>query len=639
VTAPPVLDGEGRRLSPQTARSASLIPLVVLGVVAVIGADDARVRPLAVAVGVVLLLAVWGVTRPEVWAWGATATRPSPVPALIGASAVVGTVALLLGGFGLDVRATTIAFGVIAVVGAFALPSGHRATLVVVALAGWVVVLPASGIDDAAVLVCQTIGAVLLATVAWRNLRSLELAAAAERRAAASAAERAALLATLLRLQSLEPDAVLEGVVDGAATVGFASVLLFVPEEGGLRLAAERTAPGEPPPPRRLGPGEGVAAEVMATGQTLVVPEYAQHPQALVRPGQLRGTVACPVLADGEVTAVLVARRAARGVDAADRETVVLLAEEAGAALARARRFAADAAVVAELKRLEALTQDFVSTVSHELRTPMTVIAGLGQTLQRRWDDLGEDRRTDLLRRIDSNAERLATMVRSLIDTSALERGEFSVTPSPVWLSPLVAGVVNRSAPLFEGYEVTVDVAADLVILADESLLNHVVENLLANVAQHTPAGTRVAVSGRRRGDLVEVSVTDDGPGIAAEDLPHVTERFYRAGTTGPRKGSGGLGLGLALALQILQAHGTVLQARSEIGLGTVFSFALPAGSATSAGPPAHGSDRPPGEAATGEAAPGEAARGDGGPSAPGPLPSGPPRPGTTPPAAPPPGG
>jgi signal transduction histidine kinase len=607
VTGPPVLDEE-RRLSPRTTRFASFVPLVVLGAVAVIGADDTRIRTIAAATGIVLLLAVVWVARPGVWAWRATATRPSPVPLLVGASAVAGTVALLTGGFGLDVRATTIAFGVIAVVGMFALPSGHRETLVVVAVVGWVAVLPASGVDDAAVLVCQAIGAVLLATVAWRNLRSLEVAVATERRAAESAAERAGLLATLLRLQSLEPDAVLEGVVDGAATIGFASVLLFLPEDGGLRLAVERTAPGEPPPPRWLGPGEGVAGEVMATGRTLVVPEYAQHPQALDRPGQLRGTVACPVLADGDVAAVLIARRPARGVDAADRDTVVLLAEEAGAALARARRFAADAAVVAELQRLDVLTQDFVSTVSHELRTPMTVIAGLGQTLQRRWDDLTPDRRTDLLRRIDSNAERLATMVRSLIDTSALERGELSVTPSPVPFLPLVAGVVNRLAPLFEGYDVVVDVADDMVIVADEALLNHVVENLLANVAQHTPAGTRVTVDARCRGELVEVSVTDDGPGIAADDLRHVTERFFRAGTTGPRRSPGGLGLGLALAQQILQAHGVPLRAWSEVGVGTAFSFALPDGSSTPGGPSPHDAGRPPD---------------DGDPSASGPPPSG----------------
>jgi signal transduction histidine kinase len=618
VTGPPVLDDE-RRLSPRTTRFASFVPLVVLGAVAVIGADDTRIRTIAAATGIVLLLAVVWVARPGVWAWRATATRPSPVPLLVGASAVAGTVALLTGGFGLDVRATTIAFGVIAVVGTFALPSGHRETLVVVAVVGWVAVLPASGVDDAAVLVCQAIGAVLLATVAWRNLRSLEVAVATERRAAESAAERAGLLATLLRLQSLEPDAVLEGVVDGAATVGFASVVLFVPEDGGLRLAAERTAPGEPSPPRWLGPGEGVAGEVLATGRTSVVPEYAQHPRALGRPGQLRGTVACPVLVEGEVAAVLIARRTARGVDDADRDTVVLLAEEAGTALARARRFAADAAVIAELQRLEALTQDFVSTVSHELRTPMTVIAGLGHTLQRRWDDLTTDRRTDLLRRIDSNAERLATMVRSLIDTSALERGELSVTPSPVPLLPLVAGVANRLAPLLEGHEVAVEVPADLVIVADEALLNHVVENLLANAAQHTPAGTRVTVGARGRGDRVEVSVDDDGPGIAADDLPHVTERFYRAGTAGPRRSTGGLGLGLALAHQILQAHGVPLRARSEVGVGTTFSFALPGGPSAAVDPPGHGAGRPPG---------------DGGPAAPGPPPSGAPRP--SPPAGPP---
>ncbi len=617
MTPAPALDPPTRRLTSRTVRSAAFVPVLVLGAIAVLGADGARVRSVAATVVAVVIVAVWWVTRPGIWNWRATATRPSPVPLLVGTSAVFGTAAVLLGGFGLDVRATTIAFGAIAVVGTFALPSGHREALAAVAVGGWVVVLPASGVDDPAVLLAQSIGAVLLAFVAWRDLRSLEAAVATERRAAERAVERVGLLATLLRLQSLEPEAVLEGVVQGAASLGFASVLLLVPEGGGLRLAADRTAPGEPPPPRWLGPGEGIAAEVLDTGRTVVVADDERQPKALARPGRLRGTVACPVLAAGEVVAVLLARRIARGVSDAERDTVVLLAEEAGAALARAERFAADAAVVAELRRLDGLTQDFVSTVSHELRTPMTVIAGLGQTLHRRWDDLSADRRADLLRRIDSNAERLATMVRSLIDTSALERGQLSVVAASVPLVAVVGGILNRLAPLFEGHEVVSEVGADLVVAADEALLTHVIENLLANVAHHTPEGSRVTVSANRSGEQVEVWVADDGPGIAADELPYVTERFFRAGATGPRRTAGGLGLGLALAQQILQAHGVQLRVRSEVGVGTTFSFVLPAAPSTAA-------DRPPHPAGPPTGVGGPSA---GGPSAGGPLPPGGPDP------------
>jgi signal transduction histidine kinase len=107
-------------------------------------------------------------------------------------------------------------------------------------------------------------------------------------------------------------------------------------------------------------------------------------------------------------------------------------------------------------------------------------------------------------------------------------------------------------------------------------LLEHVVENLLTNVAKHTPQGTAVRLSAERVGRRVRIEVRDEGPGIAPEDLPHVLDRFYRGGAP-TRRTSSGLGLGLALARQIVGAHGGELTVESAPGAGTVFRFDLPA--------------------------------------------------------------
>jgi signal transduction histidine kinase len=220
-------------------------------------------------------------------------------------------------------------------------------------------------------------------------------------------------------------------------------------------------------------------------------------------------------------------------------------------------------------------TQDFISTVSHELRTPLTVIQGLGQTLSRRWDDLEDARRADLLGRIDANAERLTVMVRSLLDTSAMEEGRLDLCPQPLPLRATIVRLLHRLATVTAAHPVELLVADDLEVVVDPGLFEHVIENLLTNVAKHTPQGTRVRVAAVPRDGQVRVEVSDDGPGIAEEDLPHVLDRFFRGGAP-TRRTSSGLGLGLALAEQIVRAHGSALEVLSEPGEGTTFRFAVP---------------------------------------------------------------
>jgi signal transduction histidine kinase len=117
--------------------------------------------------------------------------------------------------------------------------------------------------------------------------------------------------------------------------------------------------------------------------------------------------------------------------------------------------------------------------------------------------------------------------------------------------------------------------AEGLVVQADPMLLDRVVENLLANAAKHTPPGTRVILSVRARGGDAVVSITDDGPGIPANELKRVGDRFYRGMNTATFR-IRGLGLGLALVSEILDIHGSRLEVESEVGRGSLFRFRLP---------------------------------------------------------------
>jgi signal transduction histidine kinase len=562
-----------RVLTARAIRVAALAPIVVIGLSVLILGDGSRSDLAGAALLGLVVVVLAGLTTDRLRRLD---VEPAPLlPAVIGALGVlVGVVALSLAS-ALAAPRLSVSFGVVIVAAAFALPERQRLPLIAFALAGWAATLFLDGSSDPLELVTQLSGAVALAYVSLLCTSSLEAALAVEREASRASRTRASLLSSVLRLQALEPAAVADAVVRGAREAGFDSALLRVTDGPDLRLVAARPVPGDDPP-MRLGPGVGIASIARRTGQPVLVRDYGEHPARLADRPELRGSIAIPITVEGSIGAVLIAGRREAGLTPLQLQAIELLAEEAGVALGRARRFAADASTVAELRRLDDRTHDFVSTVSHELRTPMTVINGLGQTLSRRWDDLSSERRADLLRRIDENAERLAVMVRSLVDTSALDRGQLVARTTRVDLAGCVRSVLGRLGPVMEDHPIHLEVADGMAVEADPSLLEHVVENLLSNAVRHTPPGTKVWVRAGRTGSEIAVEVIDDGPGIPEADLPHVLERFYRAGepTTRP---SGGLGLGLALSQQILRAHDRELTVRSREGRGTAFAFELPA--------------------------------------------------------------
>lgn len=464
------------------------------------------------------------------------------------------------------------------VAGIYAYPAKLRWPLTAWALGVWSVTLLWGGVTDLTVLAANLGGGLLVVAATIRVADGLVASLSEAGQARQESERRASLLATVLRTNSLDPADVLRATTTGLMETGLdVAVIRSIDRERGAAVLVDGAAREDLELLEEIPLDTGFVAQCIAERRRVQVDRLDDH-EALVsaRDTPLQGYVLIPLFDGDLVTAVAAGASSSGPLSDEQVASAELLAAQAARALARARSFEADRRTVAELRRLDVRTQDFVSTVSHELRTPLTVIHGLGRTLLARWDDLDDVRRSDLLRRVAANAERLSAMVGSLLDSSALERGEFELERVAVPLRASVDALLHRLASVTAAHPVTVHVPDALRVDVDANLFEHVLENLLTNVAKHTPQGTNVEVRAEVDGDNVEVSVSDEGPGIAASDIPHVLDRFYRGGEP-DRRSSGGLGLGLALSQQIVQAHGGELRVDSEAGSGTRFSFVVPA--------------------------------------------------------------
>jgi len=235
---------------------------------------------------------------------------------------------------------------------------------------------------------------------------------------------------------------------------------------------------------------------------------------------------------------------------------------------------------VTRIKQLERTREEFVANVSHELRTPLSLIKGYVETLLdgARNDPVVSER---FLKIIERNTSRLDLLIQDLLTISALESGRMKLNPQPVKLHPLVDKVFNDFKPPAANKQVTLkNELSDLAATADANRLEQVLANLVDNAIKYgRPQGT-VRVGGKRTEDgRIELFVQDDGPGIPAESLDRVFERFYRVDKARSRE-QGGTGLGLSIVKHIVQSHGGKVWVKSELGKGAVFFFTLPDGTA-----------------------------------------------------------
>ena len=227
------------------------------------------------------------------------------------------------------------------------------------------------------------------------------------------------------------------------------------------------------------------------------------------------------------------------------------------------------------LERLESLflsQQRFLADVSHELRTPLTVIKG-NVDLMRRMKQFDEESLTS----IDQEAGRLTRLVGGLLMLAQAESGKLPLNLKPVELDLLLAEVFQEMHVLAGGkVHVHLSEIDQLMVNGDRDRLKQVLINLVANAIQYTPPNGDVFLSLSKVGDQARILCQDSGPGITAEDLPHIFERFYRAEKSRTRGKSTGFGLGLSIAKWIVEHHGGRIEVNSKEGQGTTFAIWLP---------------------------------------------------------------
>ncbi len=226
-------------------------------------------------------------------------------------------------------------------------------------------------------------------------------------------------------------------------------------------------------------------------------------------------------------------------------------------------------------ERLEVLftsQQRFIADVSHELRTPLTVIKG-NVDLMRRTKSFD----AESLDSIDQEAGRLTRLVTDLLLLAKAEAGSLPLTKSTVELDTLLMEVFSEMRILAANkVQVKLIEIDQLRVNGDRDRLKQVFLNLIANAIQYTPFGGEVFLNLSRSAEYAKLIVRDTGPGIPAEDLPYIFERFYRAEKSRTRSGVAGFGLGLSIAHWIVEQHGGKIEVSSREGKGTTFAIWLP---------------------------------------------------------------
>lgn len=229
------------------------------------------------------------------------------------------------------------------------------------------------------------------------------------------------------------------------------------------------------------------------------------------------------------------------------------------------------------LRELDQMKSNFVSNVSHELRTPLTAIKGSVDNMLDGITGPLNEKQVRYLTRVKSHADRLTRLINNILDLSRIEAGKIDLKPAYLSLVPLAQEVAESIRPVALEKLISLEVASPdggATAWADRDKVTQVLMNLVGNAVKFTPPHGKVSVAIQRNGDQwVQVSVTDSGPGIAAEEAGKIFDRFYQIAQVGKTKGTG---LGLAISKVLVEMHGGKIWVESTIGGGSTFSFTLP---------------------------------------------------------------
>jgi signal transduction histidine kinase len=228
-----------------------------------------------------------------------------------------------------------------------------------------------------------------------------------------------------------------------------------------------------------------------------------------------------------------------------------------------------------QVKRSQQTLRDFVADAAHELRSPLTSIKGFAQAIL---DGTASNKEAQVKAAgiIEVEAKRMMRLVDDLLELSRLESGQVNMSREPVDVTELLRHCHDIFSIRAEekGVQLSTDIKPLPLVNGDIDRLEQVFNNLLDNALKHTPASGKVSIGGQQPSpSSIEITVSDTGPGIPPEQLPHLFERFYRADASAAQAGTG---LGLAIAREIVRAHGGGITVNNTPGKGTDFTVRLP---------------------------------------------------------------
>jgi len=230
---------------------------------------------------------------------------------------------------------------------------------------------------------------------------------------------------------------------------------------------------------------------------------------------------------------------------------------------------------ITRFREAEELKGTFISVITHELKTPVALIKGYVSTLRR--EDVTWDRQVvdDSLQVIEEEADRLTELIDNMLDATRLQMGALSLNICDVNMDGLARRIAERFATQTSTHTISVDFPGNFpVVLADDHRLDQVLSNLVANAIKYSPKGGEICISGRIHPSQVVICVSDQGSGIAPDDLPHVFDRFYRSAEAS--RTTKGAGLGLYLARAVVEAHGGRIWVDPTPNSGARLCFSLP---------------------------------------------------------------
>jgi two-component system sensor histidine kinase BaeS len=227
--------------------------------------------------------------------------------------------------------------------------------------------------------------------------------------------------------------------------------------------------------------------------------------------------------------------------------------------------------------QLDRLKDEFVLTASHELRSPLTSVQGFAELLMLERDSL-TPKQVETVQIILDNCNHLVRLLNDLLVLARSDAGRLTIEPRPTALGPLVEDVVRTMRAQTDAADqtLTARIEPDLPpVEVEPDRIRQILVNLLTNAHDYSPGGASIGVTARPLGAEVEISVSDDGPGIPEDQQQHLFERFTR-GDAGLTQRVGGTGLGLAISKSLVELHGGTISVDSAVGRGSTFSFRLP---------------------------------------------------------------